>query len=65
MDILMLPFETPLTFTVEGHTIKLIAFKTLEHGNIKFGIDAPRSLKVNREEIYLEQLKKKQEESST
>ncbi|OGV27556.1 MAG: carbon storage regulator [Legionellales bacterium RIFCSPHIGHO2_12_FULL_37_14] len=53
MDIINLPFEEPLTLTVNGVAIKLVTFRTLEHGNIKFGIDAPRSLKVNREEVYL------------
>lgn len=57
MEILSLPFETHLTLTVRGETIKIIAFKTMEHGNIKFGIDAPRSVKVNREEVHLALLK--------
>ena len=53
MDILTLPFETSITFSVRGETIKLITFKTPEHGNIKFGIDAPKSVRVNREEVQL------------
>ncbi|QBS11508.1 carbon storage regulator [Legionella geestiana] len=52
MNILMLPFEEPLTITVNGEKVSLVAFRTLEHGNIKFGVEAPRSLKVHREEIY-------------
>lgn len=53
MDILTLPFESSFTLTVQGQTIHLITFKTPEHGNIKFGIDAPRSVQINREEIHL------------
>ena len=52
MDIITIEFEEPLIFTVAGERVKLIAFKTLEHGNIKFGVQAPRSINVHREEIY-------------
>jgi carbon storage regulator len=52
MDIITIAFEEPLIFTVEGERVQLVAFKTLEHGNIKFGVQAPRSINVHREEIY-------------
>ena len=52
MDIISLSFEEPLTIIVAGQQIKLLAFKTQEHGNIKFGVDAPRSVNVHREEIF-------------
>ncbi len=52
MNIITLPFEEPLTFTVQGEQVQIIAFKTQEHGNIKFGVKAPRSVNVHREEIY-------------
>lgn len=52
MDIITLPFEEPLTISVDGAQVQVIAFKTLEHGNIKFGVEAPRSIEVHREEIY-------------
>lgn len=52
MEIINLPFEQTLTFKVSGETVEVIAFKTLEHGNIKFGVQAPRSINVHREEIY-------------
>ncbi|MCA0403663.1 MAG: carbon storage regulator [Proteobacteria bacterium] len=52
MQILTVPFETPLTISIKGQIVQLIAFKTLEHGNIKFGVEAPRSVEVHREEIY-------------
>lgn len=53
MDILTLPFEKELEIIHQGKQIKLIAFQTAERGNIKFGIQAPREVKVNREEVYL------------
>mgnify|MGYP000190279632 CR=1 FL=1 len=52
MNIVTVPFEEPLTVCINGETVKIIAFKTLEHGNIKFGVQAPRSVEVHREEIY-------------
>lgn len=65
MDIVTASFEEPLIFSINGELIKLVAFKTPEHGNIKFGVDAPRSVKVHREEIYQAiKLKEKQTEGS-
>ena len=52
MNIINLDFEEPLTLVIAGQKVQLIAFKTPEIGNIKFGIDAPRSMQVHREEIY-------------
>ncbi|MGQ3891088.1 carbon storage regulator [Legionella sp. CNM-4043-24] len=52
MDIVTASFEESLVFNINGEIIRLVAFKTPEHGNIKFGVDAPRSVKVHREEIY-------------
>ncbi len=52
MNIINLSFETPIRFTINGELVQLIAFKTQEAGNIKFGVEAPRSISVHREEIY-------------
>lgn len=52
MNIITITFEERLTFCVNGDLINLIAFRMPEHGNIKFGVDAPRTIKVHREEIY-------------
>lgn len=52
MEIITIPFEEPLQINLNGEIVSVIAFKTTERGNIKFGIEAPRSIKVNREEIY-------------
>ncbi len=64
MNIVTIPFEEPLIITVEGEIVKLIAFKTQEHGNVKFGVQAPRSINVHREEIY-HAIKQKQQQQST
>ena len=52
MDIVTLDFEELLTLEIKGQTIQVVGFKTNEPGNIKFGINAPRSVQVHREEIY-------------
>lgn len=64
MEILTVDFEEPIVLTLNNQVVKLVAFKTQEQGHIKFGVDAPRSIKVHREEVYLA-IKKQQEESST
>jgi carbon storage regulator len=53
MNIMNVSFEEPLFFSIQGEIVKVVAFKTPEQGNIKFGIQASRSVKVHREEIYL------------
>lgn len=52
MNILTVSFEEPLFISVDGEIVQLVAFKTQEQGNIKFGVQAPRSINVHREEIY-------------
>ena len=63
MNIVTVPFEEPLTVFINGEVVKVIAFKTLEHGNIKFGVQAPRSIEIHREEIY-HAIKAKQQHSN-
>ncbi|KTD17137.1 carbon storage regulator CsrA [Legionella jordanis] len=62
MNIVTIPFEEPLLVDIGGHIVQIVAFKTLEHGNIKFGVNAPRSIEVHREEIY-HAIKQKQQSS--
>ena len=59
MDIINLQFEEPLKIIIGNTTVKILAFKTQEHGNIKFGVEAPRSINVHREEIYQAIMQKK------
>lgn len=51
MDIVYVEFENKMYLTVNHQPISLVCFKTDEHGNVKFGVDAPRDVSVNREEI--------------
>jgi carbon storage regulator len=53
MNIVTLSFEEPLIISINGKKVQLIPFQTKEHGLVKFGIQAPISLSVHREEIYL------------
>ena len=62
MEIRTIEFEGKLVIIKNNQQIHITPFLTLEHGNIKLGIDAPRGVGVDREEIYLrkqEQLKHK------
>ena len=52
MNIITISFEEPLILIVKDEVVRVIAFQTAEHGNIKFGIQAPRSINVHREEIF-------------
>ena len=53
MNIINISFEEPLVLTINGALVHVVAFKTAEHGNIKFGVEAPRAINVHREEVYL------------
>lgn len=52
MDIFSLAFEEPMIITFGDTIVKIIPFQTTEPGNIKLGIEAPRSVNVHREEIF-------------
>lgn len=52
MNIITISFEEPLIILIDGEVVQLVAFKTQEADNIKFGVKAPRSVNINREEIY-------------
>ncbi|MCE3044133.1 MULTISPECIES: carbon storage regulator [Legionella] len=62
MEIITLSFEEPLAVSINGEIVQIVAFKTPEHGNIKFGVEAPRSIKVHREEIH-QAIKQKEKEA--
>lgn len=53
MDIVNIPFqEKPLIIELYGQTVECYVFETKKHGNIKFGINAPITLSVHREEAH-------------
>lgn len=51
MQIVNLPFEKTLIIDIKGEKVKILTFK-MQDGNIKFGIDASRRIKVDREEVH-------------
>jgi carbon storage regulator len=53
MDIISLQYEEPLVLYIKENQIKIVAFKTDDPRIIKFGVEAPRSVNVHREEIFL------------
>lgn len=52
VNIIKIEFEKEMKLTVNQQEITLICFKADEHGNIKFGVNAPKNVGVNREEIH-------------
>lgn len=53
MDIVTIPFESKLILIKNNQKIQITVFLTEEQGNVKIGIDAPRGIGVDREEIYI------------
>ncbi|WP_058532847.1 carbon storage regulator [Legionella saoudiensis] len=65
MEITKVAFEEKLIIIKNNQCIELVPFITQEHGNIKFGITAPKGVSVDREEIYLlKQQKRRQKEAA-
>jgi carbon storage regulator len=62
MEIRTVAFESELIISLDNNQkVVITPFKTHVPGNFKLGIDAPKQVTVNRQEIYLrkqEQLKK-------
>ena len=63
MDIVNLAFKESLILLIDDKIIKLTLYLTLEEGNVKFGVEAPRSVEIHREEIY-QALKTKKSEAA-
>jgi len=52
MEIKTVSFEEPLIIKINGRKVEINCFETFEHGNIKFGINAPKNVSVDREEVH-------------
>lgn len=69
MEIRTVAFESDLIITLkDNQKIVITPFKTHEPGNFKLGINAPKHVTINRQEIYLrkqERLKKDKGQTST
>ena len=50
MEILTLDFEDHALLNINGELVKLTPFKERDPNIIKVGVDAPKSMTVNREE---------------
>lgn len=57
MEILTVDFEDHALLNINGELVKLTPFKERDPNIIKVGVDAPKSMTVNREEIHLQLLK--------
>jgi carbon storage regulator len=57
MEIVILEYEHHFSLTIDSSLINVTAFMSSDSGVVSIGIEAPRTLAVNREEIY--KLKKK------
>ena len=64
MEIFKVDFEASFTLEVHGEKVTITPFKERDPGIIKLGIDAPKTMTVNREEIHLQLLQKKREEQA-
>ena len=64
MDIINVEFEQEMKLTVNKQEVTFVCFKTDEHGNIKFGVNAPRKIAVNRQEIFEMKQNEKQFDST-
>lgn len=60
MEIVIASFEAPCSLKINNQVVTLTFFKTEEHGNVKIGVDAPRGLAINREEVFAKKKEKKQ-----
>lgn len=52
MELRTIEFEDTLVLIHNNQKIRITPFITPEAGNVKFGIDAPSGVFVNREEVY-------------
>jgi carbon storage regulator len=52
MEIKVIQFESTLIIIQNKQEIHITPFLTSEHGNIKLGIDAPKGISIDREEVY-------------
>lgn len=64
MEIRTIEFEGKLVIIKDNLPIHITPFLTLEHGNIKLGIDAPRGVIIDREEVYMKKQSKLKAETS-
>ena len=52
MEIKTVSFEEPLIIDINGKKVEINCFKTSEQSNIKIGVNAPKCISINREEVH-------------
>jgi len=58
MNLISLQYNESMEFDLNGKKIKITLLKNKDNSDeFTFGIDAPRSVAINREEIYKRKLK--------
>lgn len=62
MELIYIEFEKNLVIERGNMKITLTPFETLTYGTVSLGVEAPRSVAVNREEIYKQKQEKRASE---
>lgn len=52
MEVTYIDFESPLILTINNQIVKIVLYASKEISSVQFGIDAPRTISVHREERY-------------
>ncbi|KTC84429.1 MULTISPECIES: carbon storage regulator [Legionella] len=52
MEIVNIFFEETLVIQINNQLVTILPKKSPQHGDISFGINAPKSISVDREEVY-------------
>ena len=58
MEILNVNFEDTAILEINGTKVSLTPFQERDENIIKIGVDAPKSIRVNREEIHKQLMEK-------
>ena len=58
MEIVNMSFQEKLIIKVKNQRVIIVAKPFSSHGDVSFGIDAPKSMSVNREEIHFQKKEK-------
>lgn len=63
MEIVNVVFKEKLIIEVKNQKVIIVA-KHCSHGDISFGVDAPKSVSVDREEVFIQKQSKEKRNKS-